>query len=98
MLNCTLSSRVVAISELYTCESIGGVVIGHDLVAKLKIAKKIFPSVFEVYSRKFVLAKISRYTVLHTTTRADQPRHTQKLERQRVENRLNPELVITGYF
>lgn len=35
-------------------------VIGHDLVAKLKIAK-IFSAVLEWYLRKFVLAKIMVY-------------------------------------
>ena len=51
---------------MYRCEIVGGVVIGHDLVAKLKTAK-IFPGMFEGDSGKFVLAKISRYTVCLST-------------------------------
>ena len=42
-------------------EIVGGVVRYHDLVAKIKIAK-FFPGVL-VIRKKFVLAKISRYTV-----------------------------------
>ena len=45
-------------------EIVGGVVRYHDLVAKIKIAK-FFPSVFVGDLRKFVLAKISRYTVFN---------------------------------
>ena len=41
---------------------VGGVVRYRDLVAKIKIAK-FFSCVFVGDSRKFVLAKISRYTV-----------------------------------
>ena len=44
-------------------EIVGGVVRYRDLVAKIKIAK-FFPGEFVGDSRKFVLAKISRYTVL----------------------------------
>ena len=43
-------------------EIVGGVVGYRDLVAKIKIAN-FFPGVFVGDSRKFVLAKISRYTV-----------------------------------
>ena len=43
-------------------EIVGGVVKYRDLVAKIKIAN-IFSGVFVGDSRKFVLAKISRYTV-----------------------------------
>ena len=44
-------------------EIVGGVVRYRDLVAKIKIAK-YFPGVFVDDSRKFVLVKISRYTVI----------------------------------
>ena len=46
-------------------EIVGGVVRYRDLVVKIKIAK-FFPGVFVGDSRKFVLAKISRYTVYIT--------------------------------
>ena len=46
-------------------EIVGGVVRYRDLVAKIKIAI-FFPGVFVGDSRKFVLAKISRYTVLRS--------------------------------
>ena len=43
-------------------EIVGGVVRHHDLVAKMKIAK-FFLAMFVRDSRKFMLAKISHYTV-----------------------------------
>ena len=44
-------------------EIVGGVLRYRDLVAKINIAK-FFPGVFFGDSRKFVLAKISHYTVV----------------------------------
>ena len=49
---------------IYMQEIIGGVVRYRDLIAKIKIAK-FFPGVFVGDSHKFVLAKMSRYTVSH---------------------------------
>ena len=43
-------------------EIVGGVVRYRDLVAKIK-SRNFFPGEFVGDSRKFVLAKISRYTV-----------------------------------
>ena len=43
-------------------EIIGGVARHHDLVAKIKIVK-FFPGMFDGDSQKFMLAKISCYTV-----------------------------------
>ena len=42
---------------------VGGVVGYRDLVAKIKKSRNIFPGVFVGDLQKFVLAKISRYTV-----------------------------------
>ena len=44
-------------------EIVEGAVRHCDLVAKIKIAKKFFSGVFVSDSRKFMFAKISRYTV-----------------------------------
>ena len=57
----TLSSCRVTVSMW---EFVGGVV-RRDLVAKIKITQKFFPSVFVGDSRKFMLAKISHYVVHH---------------------------------
>ena len=43
---------------------VGGVVRHRDLVAKIKIAKNFFSGLFVGDSRTFMLAKISRYTVV----------------------------------
>ena len=47
---------------VYMREIVRGVVRYRDLVTKIKIAK-FFPGVFVSDSQKFVLAKISHYTV-----------------------------------
>ena len=50
-------------------EIVGGVVRHHDLVAKIKITKYFFHGMFVGDSWKFMLVKISRYTVSNKITR-----------------------------
>ena len=56
-------NEAVILTTIYTFQNSRGVVLECDQVAKLKIAK-IFPGVFAGDSRKFMIAKISRYTVI----------------------------------
>ena len=47
----------------FTRKIVGGVVLDRDQIVKLKITNFFLPGVFVSDSRKFMLAKISRYTV-----------------------------------
>ena len=75
-------------------EIVGGVVRYCDLVAKIHTAK-FFPGVFVGDSRKFVLAKISRYVV---SCQLEATRHTFSLVRSSSSHLDAPHKVPTAQW